>query len=185
MITIASLWLPILLSAVIVWIASALVWTVLPHHKKHWKPVSREEEARSALKNLPPGLYTVPHVESQAAMRNPEIVRKMQEGPIAYITIIPSGTITMGGKMAASFVYYLVVGVVVAYVASRTLAPGTEYLRVFQIVGTTAWLAYAFAVVPDSIWFGKPWSFTIKHFIDTLAYALLTAGIFGWRWPAT
>ncbi len=186
MVTIASLWLPILLSAVFVWIASALVWTVMPHHKKDWKPLPDENAAQAALRpqNLSPGQYTVPFVGSSAAMKDPEVTRKLQEGPVGYLTIIPSGVPTMGGKMAASFVFYVVVGVMLAYIAGRTLGPGAEYLRVFQITGTVAWLTYAFAVVPESIWFGRPWSVTFKGVLDGLAYSLLTAGTFGWLWPA-
>ncbi len=37
----------------------------------------------------------------------------------------------MGRNMVLSFVYYLLIGVAVAYVATRTLAPGTDYLAVF------------------------------------------------------
>ena len=37
MVTIPSLWLPILLSAVVVWILSAVVWMFMPHRKKEFK----------------------------------------------------------------------------------------------------------------------------------------------------
>ncbi len=183
MVALGSLWLPILLSSVLVWIASALVWTVMPHHKSDWKPVSDEAAARSALKNHPPGQYSIPYAATQAAMKDPDFVRKTEEGPNAYVTVVPSGQIAMGGKMAGSFVYNLAVGVVVAYLASRTVSAGAEYLTVFRVTGTTAWLAYSFAIIPDAIWFGRPWSTTTKTMLDGLAYALLTAGTFGWLWP--
>ena len=60
---------------------------------------------------------------------------------------------------------------------------GTSYLRVFQIVGTTAFLGYAGALVQQSIWYGRSWSMTIRTMLDGLLYALLTAGVFGWLWP--
>lgn len=185
MVTLGSLWLPILLSAVFVWIASALMWTVMPHHKTDWKKLPDEEALRGALKgqNLAPAQYSFPHAPDSAAMKDPEVVRKLQEGPVGVLTIWPSGMPTMGGKMAASFVYYLVVGAIVAYLAGRTVAAGAEYLAVFRVTGTVAWLAYAFGGIPDSIWFGRPWSTTVKILIDGLVYALLTAGVFGWLWP--
>ena len=77
-------------------------------------------------------------------------------------------------------VYFIVVGIVCAYFVSRTLAPDADYLAVFRVAGTVAFIANSFAVVPESIWFGRPWSITIKTFIDALIYSLLTGGVFGW-----
>ena len=88
----------------------------------------------------------------------------------------------MGKNMALTFVFYLVISAIVAYVASRTLAPGSDYLAVFRVIGTVAWLAYGAAVIQDAIWFGRPWSSVIKSVFDALVYALLTAGVFGWLW---
>ncbi|OGU04185.1 MAG: hypothetical protein A2W29_00380 [Gemmatimonadetes bacterium RBG_16_66_8] len=183
MVTIMSLWLPIVLSAVLVFVASAVIWMVLPHHKKEWKGLANEEGARAAMKGTAPGLYVVPFAESQEAMKDPAVVKTLEEGPFAYITMVPSGMPQMGGMMARSFVFYVLVAGGVAYLASRTLAPGTEYLQVFRVTGTAAWFAFGFGVIPDSIWFGKPWSSTVKHLADALVYALLLAGTFGWLWP--
>ena len=33
------------------------------------------------------------------------------------------------------------------------------------------------------IWWGKSLRSTITNTLDAVLYALLTAGIFGWRWP--
>ncbi len=51
------------------------------------------------------------------------------------------------------------------------------------MVGTASFMAYAFGLIPGSIWWGKPWSATIKEVFDGLVYGLLTAGVFGWLWP--
>ncbi len=72
----------------------------------------------------------------------------------------------------------------VAYIGAVTLDPGTEYLKVFQVIGTAAILAYAAAHVPRSIWFQRPWANTFKEVFDGVLYGLLTAGVFGWLWPA-
>jgi len=85
--------------------------------------------------------------------------------------------------MAQSMVYYLLVSIIVAYVAGHVLPAGTPYLQVFRVVGTVSWLAYGFGVVPESIWFSRPWSSTFKQIFDALLYGLVTAGTFGWRWP--
>jgi hypothetical protein len=90
----------------------------------------------------------------------------------------------MGSKIGLSFVFYLLISTVVAYLASRTLDAGEDYLAVFRVTGTVAWLAYGTATVPDAIWFGRPWSAIVKGLVDALVFALLTAGFFGWLWPA-
>jgi hypothetical protein len=103
---------------------------------------------------------------------------------VGFLTVMPRGVPAMGSKIALSFVFYLFISTVVAYVASRTLDPGAGYLAVFRVAGTVAWLAYGTATVPHAIWFGRPWSGIVKGLLDALAYGLLTAGFFGWLWPA-
>ncbi|MCB1033682.1 MAG: hypothetical protein KDD47_07600 [Acidobacteria bacterium] len=185
MVTIGSLWLAILVSAVLVWLASAVVWMVLPHHKKEFRGLPDEEAARQVLgkQGLTPGIYNIPHCDSQAQMKDPAMLQKWKDGPVAFLTVMPGGVPSMGKNLVQTFVVYLLVGVMVAYVTGRTLAPGTDYLQVFRIAGTTAWLAYGFAYLQDAVWFGKPWASTIKALFDALIYALLTAGVFGWLWP--
>ena len=183
MVTIGALWLPILLSAVFVFIASSVIWMILPHHKGDFQKLPDEEAARAALKNVAPGQYLIPYSASMKAMKDPEFVRKMNEGPYGILTIGPAGGSQMGKNMAIWFIYSVVVSVFVAYLASRTLAPGAEYLSVFRVAGATAWLAYGFAHIGDAVWFSRPWRSVVMHLIDALVYALLTAGAFGWLWP--
>jgi hypothetical protein len=183
MVPLMSLWLPILLGAVLVFMASALVWMALPHHKTDWKGLPNEEAVRGVLKGVAPGLYSVPFVAGMDMSKDPAAAKKFEEGPVAHVTVMPAGPIAMGGMMARSFVFYLLVCLGVAYLTSRTLAPGAAYLAVFRVAGTTAWFAFGLGVIPDSIWFGRPWSSTVKHLADSLLYALLVGGVFGWRWP--
>jgi hypothetical protein len=110
--------------------------------------------------------------------------QKWTEGPNAQVTISPSGVPNMGPQLAQWFVYSVVVSLFAGYVASRTIAPGAGYLPVFRVVGCVAFVAYGFAYLPTSIWFKRPWSATTKDLFDALVYGLLTAGTFGWRWPA-
>ncbi len=186
MVAIPELWLAILLAAVIVWFASAIVWMALPHHKKDFKALPDEQAARDVLgsQNLAPGQYDIPHCADMSDLKTEEGQQKFTDGPVGFMTILPNGIPSMGKNLVLTFTFYLAVGVIVAYVAGRTLPPGTEYLTVFRLTGTVAWLAYGMAVVPDAIWFGRPWSSIIKTVFDALLYALLTAGVFAWLWPA-
>lgn len=186
MVSLGALWLPILVAGAIVWVASAIVWMVLPHHKGDFRKVPDEEAVREALSSgeLRPGQYTIPHAADREAYQQPEMQEKFEEGPVAFLTVLPRGTAPMGKQLTLYFVYAVAVSLVAGYVAGRTIGPGAEYLEVFQVTGTVAWVAYGAAYVQEGIWFGRPWGFVVKNLVDALLYGLLTAGIFGWLWPA-
>ncbi len=182
-IALTSLWLPILLSAIAVFIASSLVWMVLQYHNSDWLPLPDEEAARRTLKGVPAGEYTVPYAGSNKARADSAWQQKMKEGPMVMMTVFPTGTMSMGRQFVQWFTYCLVISFLVAYVASRTLAPGTDYPEVFRVVGTVAVLAYAGNAASNAIWFGRGWRRTAKDILDGLIYGLVTAGVFGWLWP--
>jgi hypothetical protein len=185
MVSLLSLWLPILLSAVIVFLASSVIHMAPLWHKNDFPKAPREPELLAALRPLaiPPGDYFIPRASGMQEMRSPEFKEKMKQGPVALITVMPNGPIAMNRSLAQWFVFLIVVGVFVGYIASRTLPAGTHYMRVFQIVGATAFIAYSLALCELSIWYRRAWSLTLKGWLDGLIYALLTAGTFGWLWP--
>lgn len=185
MVPLTSLWLPILLSAVFVFVASSIVHMALPHHRTDYGKVPAEDDVMAALRkfNIPPGDYMMPRPESPAAMRSPEFLAKRDKGPVAIFTIFPPGPPSMGQSMGTWFVYCVVVGIFAGYIAGRAVGPGAEYLTVFRFAGTTAFACYGVALWQHSIWYKRAWSTTIKSTIDSLVYALLTAGTFGWLWP--
>ena len=185
MVTIPELWLCILLAAAIVSIASAIIWMVLPHHKSDFKGLPDEEAARAMLKTqaLQPGQYNIPHLPSWDAMKEPEHRRKFDEGPVGFLTVLPNRPPPMGKAMFLSFMFFAVVSITVAYVTGRTLTVEAEYVAVFRVAGTVAFLAYGLGSIPYSIWFGRPWSAVIKDLFDSLVYGLLTAGAFAGFWP--
>jgi len=182
---ILQLWLPILLSAVIVFVASSLIHMVLPFHKNDYRKLAEEEKIMAALRSagVTPGrAYFFPYC-THKDMKSPEMVEKFKRGPIGMITVRPNGAPGLGKFLGQWFVYCLVVGIFVAYLTGRTRLAGTEYLEVFRVAGATAFLAYAGALAQNSIWKGETWGQTIKYVIDGLIYGLLTAGTFGWLWP--
>lgn len=177
---ILDLWLPIGVAAVVMFVASALIWTLLKWHNSDFSSLSDEPAARAALKGNDPGYYVVPYCLDPKDAEKPETKQKFEEGPIAYITIAPNGLPPMASKMITMLVYFLVVAILCAYVVTRTLPPGADYLAVFRISGTVAFIANSFALVPESIWFNRPWAMTAKNFLDAFIYALLAGGVFGW-----
>jgi hypothetical protein len=185
MVPLAALWLPILLSAVIVFVASSLIHMVLPWHKNDYPKVPDEEALRGALRPLalPPGDYMVPRPSSREELRNPAFIEKYRQGPNVILTVLPTGSMSMARNLGQWFVYLLAVSLFTAYVTGRTLPGGTPYIQIFRIAGAVAFLGYAAALWQMSIWYRRSWSTTLKATVDGLIYALLTAGTFGWLWP--
>ncbi len=185
MVTLVALWLPILLSAVFVFIVSSVIHTVSPWHKNDYPMMENQDAVMDALRplNIPPGDYMVPRPKDMKDMRSPDFISKMNKGPKVIMTVLPSGMPGMMKNFAGWFVYSVVVNIFAGYIASRAIGSGTAYLQVFRFVGTVAFVGYALALWQMSIWYSRSWGTTIKSTVDGLIYALLTAGTFGWLWP--
>ena len=183
-VSLSALWLPIVLSGVIIFVASSIMHMVLPYHRSDYKQLPDEEKLLTALRPSNPkhGLYVFPYATHET-MKSPEMMEKYKQGPVGLVTIIPSGAPRMGKFLTQWFVYCLVVSFFVAYLTGLTVAAGTPYLAVFRVAGTAAFFAYGLGHLSDGIWKGQLWGNTIKEVIDGLIYALLTAGAFGWLWP--
>ena len=186
MVSLTALWLPIVVSAVLVFIASSIIHMVLTYHRSNYKQMPNEEKVLAAMRDakVPPGNYGFPWCASPKEMGSPEMTEKYNRGPVGLLTVMPSGPPAMGKHLALWFVFCLVIGIFAAYLAGRLLAPGADYLTVFRVTGTVAFLGHGVGKLTDSIWMGVEWSSTLKHTFDGLVYALLTAGVFGWLWPA-
>ncbi len=184
MVSLAALWLPIVLSAVIVFIASSIMHVVLKYHQSDCKQIPDEANVLATMRKagLQRGYYMFPYC-SHKDMKSPETIEKFKQGPVGILTVFPSGPPVMPKFLGLWFGYCLVIGFFVAYLAAHTLAPGTNYLEVFRVVGTAAFLAYGLGQLSNGIWKGQPWSMVIKETLDGLVYGLLTAGTFGWLWP--
>jgi hypothetical protein len=184
MVSLFALWLPILLSAVIVFVASSIIHMVLPYHRSDYKQLPDEDKLRAALRSagLQPGLYHFPFC-THKEMNTPAAQEKFKEGPVGLVTIFPSGPPNMPKFLGLWFVYCLILGVFTAYLTGRTVAFGAHYRVVFRVVGTAAFMAYSLGPMVNGIWKGQPWSVVFKESFDGLVYALLTAGTFGWLWP--
>lgn len=185
MVPISALWLPILLSAVFVFIMSSVIHMVLGYHKGDYKKMKDETGVMDALRpfNILPGDYSVPRAESMKDMKSTSFTDKLNRGPVFMMTVFKNGPRSMGMSLGLWFVFSLFVGLFSAYVAGRALAPGAHYLAVFRFAGVAAFLAYGVSNVQNSIWYGRPWGTTLKNVFDGLIYAFLTGGTFGWLWP--
>jgi hypothetical protein len=185
MVPIMSLWLPMIVSAVIVFVVSSIIHMATPWHKGDFKKIPNEDAALDALRplNIPPGDYQAPRPGSMKEMGSPEFMAKREKGPVFIMTVFPGGPFSMAGNLIGWYLFAELVSFFTGYVTSVALPAGTEYLKVFQIAGTVAFMGYALGQIPQSIWYRKDWGTTLRSVIDGLIYGLMTGGTFGWLWP--
>jgi hypothetical protein len=183
MTTLAALWLPILLSAVFVFVASSLIHMVLQYHKRDYAKLGNEDAVLAALRQLgvAPGQYMFPCAGSMKEFGTPEMQAKFAQGPVGTLIVRAPGSISMGKSLGQWFVFCIVVSVFVAYLTGRARAPGAD--DVFRFAAAVAMLGYGFSSVCDSIWKGVAWSTTAKFLLDGLIYAVVTGATFAWLWP--
>lgn len=181
----ASLWLPILLSAVFIFIASSIIHMMMPWHKRDYVGVPDEPRARAAIGalNIPPGDYLMPKPGDMKEMGSPEYQAKHREGPVILMTVMPNGMQPMGPIFVRWFIYLLVIAAATACIASRFLAPGDNSRSVFHYTAAMTFLAYGMALPQASIWFHKKWSTTLKGMFDAVIYGVVAGLTFMWLWP--
>ena len=186
MVSVLDLWLPIVLSAVAVFLLSFLIHTVLKYHRNDVKRHPAEDDVLNAIRraNTPPGDYVLPHATMEN-MNAPEYVAKRSAGPVALMTVLPGGPPTMKRELIGWFIYSLIVSIFAAYMTSRALMgdAAIEYMDVFRFAATTAFIGYGLAQIQESVWWGRSWNTTLKNLLDALIYGLVTGGIFGWLFP--
>ncbi|MBD3867972.1 MAG: hypothetical protein IFK94_07600 [Acidobacteria bacterium] len=185
MVTLFELWLPILVSAVFVFIASSIIHMALPIHKNDYDKLPDEDRLLSAMRDAKVGRgdYFFPFA-CHKDLNSEETKKKFSLGPVGFITVRPNGPPAMGKALVQWFLLTIFMGVLVGYVTGVTCGPGTDYLRIFRISGAVAFIGYVASVPSESIWKGTKWSSTFKMMFDGAIYALVTAGVFGWLWPS-
>ncbi|MEZ5966193.1 MAG: hypothetical protein R3F56_20315 [Planctomycetota bacterium] len=183
MATLVDLWLPVLLSAVAVFVVSSLIHMAVQLHKNDFKKLPDEDAILTALRQQRAGSgeYVFPCAQSMREMNSPEIVAKRQQGPVGSMVVMKS--FDMGRSLLQWFAFALLVSFLVAYLATIVLPRGIPFRTVFRFTSTAAFLGYAFTNVTNSIWKGVAWSTTCKFVFDGLLYALATGAVFAWCWP--
>lgn len=183
MVTLGALWLPVVVSAVVVFFASFLVWMVLPHHRNDWAKLPAEDAILEAFRRagVTRGEYRFPFCNP--GDRSPETQRRLAENPNGTMVVLPRGPMNMGRQLSIWFVYLLLVSFWVAYLCSVALPVGVPYRSAFRFAGTAAMLTYALGGIPGFVWWGRKLSTTLKEVADGVAYGLLTGAVFGWLWP--
>lgn len=188
------LWLPIVASAAAVWVASALAWMLIGHHKGDWKEVPNENEFIATVKRMgiAPGSYGFPEFRRLEGMPKEAKHAKwdeMQKSPIGLLRVW--GPISMGRNMLFTFVVFLITSLLIGYLGWNALPHGTgagetrpEFAKVMQVIGTAGVLAYCVAGLPNDIWFQRSRREIATSLLDGVVFGLITGAVFAWLWPA-
>lgn len=181
-----ALWLPILLSAVVVFVISSLIHMVIKWHASDYTSLANEDAVRDAIRagNPQPGRYVMPHCKDMKDMASEAMLRKYREGPVGHLTVMPNGAPNMGKYLGMWFLWSLAVAAVAALLAGRVYGlEATPVGGAAKLVGAVTFIAHGFGTVTESIWSGRPWSHSVKYLLDAALYALGTWAVFLWMWP--
>ena len=181
-----ALWLPILLSAVVVFVISCLVHMVFKWHASEYRTMPNEDAVRAAIRagNPAPGSYVLPHCADMKDMASEAMKKKYAEGPVGHITIMPNGQPNMGKYLGLWFLLCLLVSAVAGCLVSRLIPMDHRLaLGAAKLAGAVSFIGYGFGTFQESIWMGRPCSSSAKYLLDAALYALGTALVFYWLWP--
>ncbi|HEY3646096.1 MAG TPA: hypothetical protein VGM16_12225 [Gammaproteobacteria bacterium] len=186
MVSLAQIWLPIVLGAVGVFIASSILHMALHKiwHGTDYHGFSNEDEVRAAIRkgSGKPGMYMLPWCPPEK-MKEPATLAKFTEGPVGFLILRKSGSFNMGKSLGLWFVFCLLVSLFAGYLGSATLAAGTEASQVFRVTATAAVMGFALGSLPNHIWWGEPAGSTLKNLIDGIIYGCIVGALYAWLWP--
>ena len=179
-----SLLLPIVVSAVAVFVLSMIVH-MTPWHRRDYGKLPDEDGVMKALRpfNIPPNDYVTPHPGSADYMKSKEYDDKRAAGPVMWVTIVPSGPWNVGKMMGLWFLFTVVVAATIACLVRTIVPPGGDAHAAFHYVAVITFLTYAMGIVPMSIWYERKWSTTLRYAVDAAVFALASGWIFSMLWP--
>lgn len=181
-----SLWLPILLSAVVVFIISSLIHMVIRWHAGDYNGLANEDAVRAAIRagNPAPGRYVVPFCKEMKDMGSEAMLQKYREGPVAHFTVGRAGVPVLGKFLGLWFLWSLIVSVVAAFITVRIFGLDPVHAhRAAKLVGVITFVAHGFGSVQESIWSMRPWPATAKYLLDGALYGIGAGFVFFWLWP--
>lgn len=182
---ITQLWLPILSTAALIFIASSLIHMVFKWHNADYKKLANEDYVRAAIRaaSPSPGQYVLPHCADMKDMQGDAMQKKFVEGPVAFMTVRENGPPTMSTALALWFVYCVVIAAAAGAIALHAYGLNANANRAGHLVGVVSFLAFVGGSVQMGIWMGKPWGSVAKEALDGLIYASISALTFMWLWP--
>ncbi|MFT3807062.1 hypothetical protein [Arenimonas sp.] len=180
-----AVWLPILVAAIGVFVASALIHMLFRWHHSDFRRLPDEDAAAAALRSkpLPPGQYTLPYCDGMKEMQTEEMQKRYRDGPIAVLIVRKPGIPGMGPILFQWFLLNLAIATIAAMLVLQVVGLQAHPHAAGHLVGMISLLAYGCGSVTNGIWFAKPWGTVAKDLLDALIYGTVSAFAFVWLWP--
>ena len=180
-----QLWLPIIATAVLIFIASSLIHMVFKWHNADYKKLANEDDVRAAVRagSPPPGQYVIPHCMDMKEMQADAMQKKYVEGPIAFLTVRENGPPAMGSSLSLWFVYCIIIAAIAGAIVLQVYGLSANAQRAGCLVGLVSFLTFVGGSVQMGIWMGKPWGSVAKDALDGFIYAGIAGLTFMWLWP--
>jgi hypothetical protein len=183
--TILQLWLPLLVAAVGVFVASSLIHMVFKWHNSEYLHLDNEDEIRTAIRQHAPGpgQYVIPHCADMKDLQAPEMQKKFTDGPVGFLILRPTGLPRIGTNLGQWFALNLLVAIITAHLADQALPRGADPHHIFHFTALITFIAYAAGALSDGIWKGQPWRGVAKDVLDALIFGIVSGFAFAWLWP--
>jgi len=182
-ISLIDLWLPILVATVACFLASSVIWMVLPHHKPDIQALPDEDAFNAAVGPLgiKPGFYMFPNCHGKEDMKSDAFKARWKAGPWGTINVLGAQP-NFGKNLAVTFVEMLFISVVVAYLAAMH-PDWTGQKDLLRVTATCAFLGYVLGGFSGAAFLGTPTRFILTNVFDALVYTAVTAASFVFLWP--
>ena len=183
--SISQLWMPVLATAVFIFIASSLIHMVFKWHNADYKKLANEDDVRAAIRvgSPAPGQYILPYCADMKDMQAEAMQKKYVEGPIGIITLRKACPPSMAMPLSLWFLYTIAIAAFAGCLAMQAFAGKANSPAAGHLVGVVSFLAFTGGSVQMGIWMGKPWGSVAKDVLDGLIYATIAALTFMWLWP--
>ncbi len=184
---IALLWMPILVTAVLIFIASTMIHMVFKWHNADYQKLTNEDDVRAVVhaSSAEPGQYMIPYCVDMKEMGGEVMMKKFNDGPVAFLTVRKNGTPAMGSTLFQWFIFTIVIASFAGWIAMSVFSGKADARAAGQMVGLISFLAYGAGSVPLGIWLGKSWGSVAKDLLDAVIYGVISWLVFAWCWPAS
>ncbi|MFN7966478.1 MAG: hypothetical protein U0V87_12400 [Acidobacteriota bacterium] len=181
-----TLWLPVIVSAVVVFFISFVLHMVLKYHKADYQQLPGEDAIREAIGKVKPapGLYVTPYCDDHKKMAEPAFQEKSIKGPVAMVVVGPNGPPKMGKQLVQWFFVALFISFLSSYVVRHSGFETPSPRNAMRIVTAVAFGCYGVSHLIDSVWMMRPWGNTVRAIFDAAIYSAATGATFYFLWPA-
>jgi hypothetical protein len=114
---VAQLWIPVVVSAVLVFVASSVIHMLLKWHDSDYRKLPNEDAVRASIRaaNAAPGQFVIPHCAGIKEMQSPENQQKFREGPVGLLTL----RARVAKEVVDGLIYGLITGVAFGWLWPR------------------------------------------------------------------